>query len=801
MSNSRIQSLLREKVVVLDGATGTELHKRGMPKGVCPESWCLRNPEVVSAVHADYLRAGSDIVYACTFGANRPKLSYFKIKDVVSMNRQLVSLARKAVGRRALVAADIATTGEFIEPFGPLKFNQAVDIYKQQVKGALLGGADLFVIETMIDIQEARAALIAVKELTSKFTIVTMTFESGGRTLNGNDPISCLITLQSLGANAVGCNCSSGPGDMIKIISKMRPYATVPLVVKPNAGMPKLINNKAHFSMGPKQFSLSAKRLVLAGATIIGGCCGTTPAHIAKLKGVVSNLKPQLPKRKTIAALSSARSSFIFKQEKTPAVVGEKINPTGKSSLQQELVKKNYSLVRALAKQQAKAGAKILDVNVGAPKVDELKAMSDVVSLLSVATGLPLAIDSASHKVIEAALRLYPGRALINSISGEKPKLKKMLRLAKKYGAMFIVLPLASRRLPQTFQERKKLIQTIFSQAKESGFSKDDILVDCLAMPLSWNANSALEILKTINWCFRVFKVRTIIGLSNISFGLPQRQLINKTFLAMAKERGLTLAIADPQDSPGAKNNLAQRLLLNKDKHGAKFISTYSKLPKAVSKEKVSLKKVSPSDQLFRAIVEGDREQIKELITKALKLGQSPSAILEKIMTPAIITVGELFDEKKYFLPQLIASAETMKKGVTYLEPYLKRQKTAKSKKAVILLATVKGDIHDIGKNIVALMLKNHGFKIIDLGKDISTKKIIRKIKQYSPDIVGLSALMTTTMIAMPEVIKAARKEGLGCKFMVGGAVLNKAYANSIGAKYAKDGVAAVRVAEGFGRK
>ncbi len=801
MSSKQIESLMGKKVILLDGATGTELHKRGMPQGVCPEQWCLKNPQVTKSVHADYAACGSDIVYACTFGANALKLSYFKIKDVVSLNRSLVVLAREAVKGKAYVAGDIATIGEFIKPFGALDFNQAVEIYKQQVRGLLSGGVDLFVVETMIDIQEARAALIAIKELTDKFTIVTMTFESGGRSLNGNDPVSSLITLQSLGADAVGCNCSTGPQDMLKIISKMRPYATVPLVAKPNAGMPKLVNNETHFSMAPKNFSLLAKKLVSAGAAMVGGCCGTTPEHIFELKKAISGMKSPLPKTRKLAALSSAQAGIIFEDAKTPVIVGEKINPTGKKGLQEDLVKKKYQLVRSLAKSQEESGAKILDVNVGAPKVNEKKAMLDVISLLSIASSLPLVIDSADPEVIEEALRFYPGRALINSISGERPKLKKLLGLAKKYGAMFVVLPLAGKKLPKTFSERKKIIQAIFREAKKMNFSKEDILIDALAMPLSWNAKAAVASLETVRWCTRVFKARSIVGLSNISFGLPNRQLINKTFLNLAKKDGLTFAIADPRDNLVTINKLAKDLLLNKDKDAKKFISTYAKFKKPLSREKMTPKKLSWPDQVFKAIVAGDRREITDFVAKALKSGQTPAKLLEKTMIPAVVKVGQLFEAKEYFLPQLIASAEAMKKGVSYLEPQLKKQKLAKSKKAVILLATVEGDIHDIGKNIVSLMLKNHGFKIIDLGKDVSTKKIIQKIKQHSPDIVGLSALMTTTMVSMNQVIKAASRQGLNCKFMVGGAVVNKSYADSIGVDYAKDGVDAVRVAEKINEK
>ncbi|MDP2924653.1 MAG: homocysteine S-methyltransferase family protein [Candidatus Omnitrophota bacterium] len=792
---NNIFNLLKKKVLVLDGATGTQLHKRGMPVGVCPEVWCLENVEVISSVHSDYFDAGADIIYTCTFGANRIKLSQYGVKDVVSLNRELAIVARRSLRRKGLVAGDIGPTGKFVKPFGGLDFEEAVDIFKEQVRGLLLGGVDLFVIETMMDIQEARAALIAVKELTDKFTAVTMTFEKDGRTLNGNDPESALITLQSLGANAVGCNCSTGPEDMLKIIKLIKPYATVPLIAKPNAGMPKLINNKTTFSMSAAKFASFGVRLVRAGANVLGGCCGTTPEHIQYLKKAVSGKKPIPPLRKSISALSSARMALIITKRKTFSVIGEKINPTGKKQLQKELLEGNLSLLRLLAKEQENAQAKALDVNVGVPGINEGKVMSEAICALAVSTHLPLVIDSTNIGAIDKALRLYPGRALINSISAEKGKLKKLLPLAKKYGAMCILLPIAGREIPLTFARRKKIIKEIIKEIKKVGLTNDDIIVDALAMTISSSPNAALVAFKTIKWCSEVLKYNTIIGLSNISFGFPRRHLINKVFLTMAKTKGLTLAIADPLDARKVKNKLAENVLLNKDEAGLEFIAKYSGVS-SFKKVQKKPKTLPPAQEVFEAIVKGDREIIVKVVSKVLKTNITAIKLMQKYMIPAIIKVGELFEKKEYFLPQLIASAETMNSGFKVIEPHLKKEEFRQIKKAVILLATVRGDIHDIGKNIIALMLKNHGFQIIDIGKDVSAQKIIQDIKRYRPDIVGLSALMTTTMVSMKEVVELARKEGLKCKFMVGGAVVNKTYADSIGATYAKDGVEAVHVAK-----
>lgn len=789
---SRLKELLKRRIVILDGAAGTELKKRGMPNGVCSEKWCLENPDVLKNVHKGYVEAGSDIVYTCTFGANRLKLSEYNVKDVVSVNRKLASLAKKAVGKKALIAGDIGPTGEFVKPFGPLDFEKAVNIFKEQVKGLLLGGVDLFVIETMMDIQEARAALIAVKELTNKFTIVTMTYEKHGRTLNGNDPISSLITLQSLGADAVGCNCSTGPKDMIKIVSTMKPYATVPIVAKPNAGIPRLVGDETIFNMKEKEFGSFGKKLVSCGVNIIGGCCGTASGHIVNLKRSLSKAKSISPGKKTISALSSARGSVLL-DNKTFNLLGERINPTGKKVLQKELLQGKFSLVRQIAKDQEKEGASLLDVNVGVPGINEKKVMNEVISVLSIATNLPLAIDSSRYEVIESALRLYPGRALINSISGEAKKIKKSLMLAKKYGAMFILLPISGKEIPETFSKRKRVIKKILKEAKKMGFEKDDVAIDGLAMAISYNSKAALEAFRTIEWCSKKLKCNTIIGLSNISFGMPKRHLINKVFLAMLKKKGLTLAIADPLDNKNIKEKLTENLLLNKN--NGKFIKKYS-----VKKEKE--KQISSKEKsVFQIVLEGDKDGINPRLKRAINSGIPAFKLLNNQMIPAVIKVGDLFDRKEYFLPQLIASAETMEKGIKYLEPLLKKGELGKRKKAIILMATVEGDIHDIGKNIVTLMLKNHGFQIIDLGKDVSVKKITSAIKTHSPDIVGLSALMTTTMVNMQEVLQAAKKEKLKCKFMVGGAVLNRVYAASIGAEYAKDGVDAVRVVQRLWKK
>jgi len=792
---SKIINLLKRRILILDGATGTELQKRGMPHGACPETWCLENPRIIQTIHSDYQKSGADVIYTCTFGANRFKLGQYDVRNIGEINRRLALLVRDAVGEKTLVAGDIGPTGQFVEPFGDIGFEEAVEIFKEQVSGLLEGDVDLFVIETMMDIQEARAALIAVKEVTDAFVMVTMTFDKDGRTLNGTDPVAALITLQSLGADAVGCNCSTGPEEMLEYIAAMKPFAKVPLVAKPNAGIPKLINNKTVFDMQPVDFASFGKEYVSTGANIMGGCCGTAPDHIYELKKEIQGEKPLAPFRKSISALSSAGNYIVLEKDKPLCIVGERINPTGKKSLQRDLLEGNMSLIRKLSKEQKENGAQLLDVNIGVPGIDEKKTMHDVISLLSTITDLPLVIDSSNIEAIKEALRLYPGRALINSISGEEAKLKKLLPIAGKYGAMFILLPLTDKEIPDTAEKRKEIIKSIFKEAEHYDFTRDDIVVDGLVMTVASDSKAALETLKTIEWCSHKFKCNTLIGLSNVSFGMPQREWINATFLAMAGAAGLTLAIANPSNEALMNIKMAADVLTQKDKDASSFVSHFSGTSYTDEIE-VKAEKISPEQKVFQAILEGNREDISDFTKEALSSGIVAEKLVQDIMIPCIIKVGDLFDKKEYFLPQLIASAETMKKGLEYLDPYLKKDVSTQEVKATILIATVKGDIHDIGKNIVSLMLENHGFNVIDLGKDITAERIIEEIKRLRPVIVGLSALMTTTMVNMKDVIDLARKEGLDCKFMAGGAVVSKSYARSIGAEYAKDGVGAVRLAQ-----
>jgi 5-methyltetrahydrofolate--homocysteine methyltransferase len=795
-SKAHLAALLKKKILTLDGAMGTELQKRGMPSGVCPEAWGLEHPAIVRTVHEAYARAGSEIVYTNTFGANRLKLAEYGLVDVRGINRRSAALAREAVGKDVLVAGDIGPTGQFVEPFGPLGFEEAVAIFREQAEGLLEGGVDLFAIETMMDIQEARAALLAVQELGDPFAIVTMTFEREGRTLGGTDPLSALVILQSLGAGAFGCNCSTGPEAMVDILASIKPQATVPLVAKPNAGMPKLSGRKTVYDMTADSFGAFGRAFASAGVNLLGGCCGTTPDHIRALKRAVKSRSPKGPQCPAVAALSSARKTVLLGEKRPLVIVGERINPTGKKALQEELRAGRTTLVCGMARQQEIDGAQLLDVNVGAPGIDETGTMRKIVSELSVLTELPLVIDSARVETIEAALRLYPGRALVNSISGERERMERLLPIAARYGAMFILLPLAGGEVPETAERRKDIILEVFREAKKYGFRKEDIVVDGLVMTVAANPRAAQETLDTVLWCSGRFGCRTILGLSNVSFGLPGRPWLNAAFAAMAQAAGLTLAIANPANRELLDVAGAADVLLERDPGAAGFLARVAGKTGNAPAPPVPAEERSFEQRIRTAVVDGARGEIAMLLDRALESGSDASRIVEEVMVPAIVSVGDLYERRVYFLPQLIAAAEAMKAGLAHLEPRLKKERVGRKAKGSVLIATVRGDIHDIGKNIVALMLRNHGYDVIDMGKDVPAERILEEAGKRRPDVIGLSALMTTTMVSMQEIVERSVKAGLPVSFLVGGAVVTAEYASSIGASYARDGVEAVKVVD-----
>lgn len=791
---TQLADILKKKILILDGATGTELQKRGMPAGACPELWTAEHPEVQEAIHNAYINAGADVIYTPTFGGNAFKLQEYGYKDVEALNRKLASVARKcadSADHPVLVAGNIGPCGKFIQPFGELDFDEAVRQFKRQIQGLLDGGVDMFAVETQIDIQEARAQVIAIRELCPAFIIATMTFEPNGRTLNGTTPEAALITLQSLGTDAFGSNCSAGPKEMLEIIRRLKPLAEIPLVAKPNAGLPFIEDGKTKFPMGSQEFGTYAQKFAQAGVNFMGGCCGTSPDHIKQLAVQMAECSPISAVPKDHSALTSSREALITYSESPLHIIGERINPTGKKKLQAELRDSNFTTVQNMAREQRNAGAELLDVNAGMPGIDEKKTLLTIISLLAPQSNLPLVIDTTNPEAAISALRLYPGRALLNSISGEETRLKTLLPEAAKYGAMFILLPIRGNHIPATAEERITIVEDIYRQAQKFGFRKKDILVDGLAMTVSADPEAAAEALKTIKWASSN-GFGTVLGLSNISFGLPERKWINSAFLAMASQNGLSHVIANPMEEVLMRTKYASDLLNGKDKDGTKYIAISAN--SAPSQQITPQKAESPEEALSQGIINGIRDDIQLAVRQTLEKGLKPSDILTGIMIPAIIKVGDLYEKKEYFLPQLIASAETMKSAFSILAPML--ETAASGSKGKILFATVEGDIHDIGKNIVILMLKNYDFSVIDLGKDVSAEKIIEAAKKEDPDIIALSALMTTTMIRMPEVMKKAADAGIRATFMLGGAVVTKEWAESLGAYYSANGVEAVRIAE-----
>lgn len=794
MTRQEFRALFNKGIVFLDGATGTQMHKSGMPTGACPEKWAVENPEPLMRVQRDYLAAGSQIIYTFSMGGNALKMAEYGLEaETYAINKRLAEISKEALQGKALVAGDLSSSGSLLYPNGDLSFEDSVNSYKAQIKGLLDGGVDLFAIETMLDIQETRSALIAIRELCNLPVIVTMTFETGLTTLMGTDPISALVTLQSLGADAVGCNCSSGPAEMVDILKLMKPYAKVPLLAKPNAGKPKLQNGRTVFDMNSDTFCSYVESLVNAGANGLGGCCGTSPDYIAKMASIARKCTPKGVSSSPCSLASSNRMTAFIHPEYPLTVIGERLNPTGKKALKEALIKKDMDTVAALAKEQTDAGAALLDVNAGVPGIDETETLVAMVHEVVSAVPLPICLDSSSPEALEAALRIYPGRAVINSISGETVKIEKILPLAAKYGAMFILLPVDDSGVPQEANERIAIIQKVMEKAAAYGLAKEDILVDGVAMTVAANQSAAGETLKVISWC-TAQGINTVLGLSNISFGLPERELINTAFLSMAAASGLSSAIMNPNNEGLMHAKRALDVLKSRDQNALEYIRYHSS--HQGSRDKQAAPPARGEITLFDSVVEGLADKCTELVVKALEEGGEPQKIVNETLIPAIQKVGDLYDARKYFLPQLIRGAEVMEKAMAVLTPLLETSGGDVRQKGTIVIATVKGDVHDIGKNIVALLLRNYGFKVLDLGKDVPSDAIIQAAKDHDADIIAMSALMTTTMTEMPKVAALAREAGLKAKIMVGGAVLDQEYASLFQGHYSRDAYTAVKLAE-----
>lgn len=790
---------LKERVVLFDGAIGTVLQACGLKPGGCPEEVNLSNPNLLKEIHLAYKNVGSDVVSTNTFGANRIKLREYGLEDkVYEINLKAVNIAREAVGEDVYLAGDIGPTGKFIEPVGDLSFDEAIEVFSEQVKALKAGGVDCIIIETMMDIREMKAVILATKGVHLP-VLATMTFDETGRTVLGTPPEVFAIVAEAMGVDAVGANCSLGVEGIHRALESMARVTQLPLISQPNAGIPIIEEGKTLFPATPEEMASYVPKLVALGVRVIGGCCGTTPEHINKMgeevREINSRLKEgPLPSRaESISTrLTSRIQSVSFGGGNPPIIVGERINPTGKKALSQEIRDGKTSIIRKEARGQTEAGADLLDVNVGVPGIDEPKALRMAIFAVNENSSLPIVLDSSNPEALEEGLKAVDGKALINSVSGEEKRLTAILPLAKRYGASVIGLTLDDEGIPPTADGRFKVAEKIMKRALSYGIHKSDIVIDCLAMTVGADQQSAMETLKAIRMVKERLGLATILGVSNISFGLPNRGSINASFLAMSLEAGLDAVIINPYDPLVMDSYHASLVLTGHDRRAEGYIERYGQ--RAEGRGQRLETKEGPKtikERLKQAIIEGDEEGVVGLVEEALKEGWEPLRISNEALIPGLEEVGRLFGQNIYFLPQVMLSADTMKRAFERLKKEFKGKKGPTLGK--VLMATVEGDIHDIGKNIVSTLLENYGFEVIDLGKDVPSQRIVEEAIRCKVDVVGLSALMTTTVMEMENVLKRLKEKGVPVVTMVGGAVVSQGFADRIGANgYAKDALEAV---------
>ena len=788
-----IKEYLKDNILIFDGAMGTMLQKEGLPIGDNPEIFGIKNPHKLLKIHKKYLEAGSNVLTTNTFGCNELKVNKlgYTVEEVID---RAVSIAKQAIeesdkSKPRFVALDIGPIGEMLEPMGTLSFDRAYEIFKRQAIQGEKSGADLIIIETMMDLYEAKAAVLAAKENTNLPVICTMTFDENGRSFTGCLPEAMVATIEGLGVDALGVNCSLGPKQLLPIVKTITELANVPVIVQANAGLPVIKEGQAVYEMNDEEFFQGVKDFVDLGVSIIGGCCGTNETFIKKICDNIDKLQKKEPKRRKSTIVCSA-AKYIDIQG--PTIVGERLNPTGRQPLIDAYVSGNNDYVINLALEQSNEGSEILNVNVGVPDLDEEKTMKRVIKGIQEVVDVPLQLDSSNVKALEAGLRYYNGRTIVNSVNGKEKSLETILPIVKKYGACVVGLTLDENGIPSTAEGRFNIAKKIVERAEQYGIKRQDIFIDCLSLTVSAQQDEAMETIKAIKMVKENLGCKTILGVSNISFGIPNRQALNNTYLNLALGAGLDLAIINTEDRTMVESIDAYKVISNMDKGCLDYIKKF----KFVSNDNKTKERKNYDNLTLEDVIErGLKEEAKDLTLKILE-SHDEHFVLDKVLIPALDVVGTKYDKGELFLPQMIQAAETVKVSLNIIKERLSKNNNTSSK-GKIIVATVQGDIHDIGKNIVKIMLENYGYEVIDLGKDVPIEEVVKRAKEENIQLIGLSALMTTTVENMKKTIKALKENNINARVFVGGAVVTEEYAQKINADYySKDAKSAVEIAK-----
>ena len=790
---------LHNNIVYLDGGMGTLLQERGLIPGELPERWNITHPDIITDIHKAYFDAGSNVVCTNTFGANALKFSDSELESIIKSAIDNANTAKSYSTTKSekFIALDIGPTGKLLKPLGDLDFEDAVRVFAKTVKLGVKYGADLILIETMNDSYETKAAVLAAKENSNLPIIVSNAYGADGKLMTGATPEVMVALLEGLGVDAIGANCSLGPKQLVPVVERLVESASVPVILKPNAGLPKSVDGKTVFDVTKDEFAKQVALLIKKGVRLAGGCCGTTPEYIDALYSETKNLAPTPIKDKNLSVVSSYSKVVEFGKE--PILIGERINPTGKKRFKEALLANDIGYILTEGVSQKEKGVHILDVNVGLPDIDEPSMLKNAVCELQAVVDLPLQIDTADIDAMEVALRRYNGKAMINSVSGKAESMNAVFPLVKKYGGLVVALTLDDNGIPETAEGRVAIAEKILSEAKKFGIDKKDIIFDTLAMTVSANDTAAVTTLSALNTINTKFGCHTSLGISNVSFGLPNRDAVNSIFYALALENGLSAAIMNPYSAEMMKTYYTFKALKGLDKSCAEYISSADSFTAMLNNATASAKPshLEGNSQLQDAVIKGFKEKAAQ-ITGELLQKISPLDIVNGEIIPALNTVGANFEKGTIFLPQLLQSAEAAKSAFEVVKANLSNQEQD-SPKCTFVIATVQGDIHDIGKNIVKLLLENYGFNVVDLGKDVPPEIIVDEVVKLHAPLVGLSALMTTTVPSMQETIRQLKIKAPWCKTVVGGAVLTKEYADKIGAdKYASDAMETVRYAKQF---